>query len=339
MKSGKFKFIFVILLVSFFAECSLFYPPQFYEKLVNKDTNNRGGGPGGGGISEFKKIYIPGTGRINSAIFTNDDLHILAVDTNGSLWSSSDGGNSWSSEVVMATTNLTSICYNGSNIYVTGGLYTCSKISGSWNYFGSGYSMTNYQVLVVSNFGVVGGNGSRLFWTQNSGVATSWMHEADGGVTQIRYGVCLNSMNNKFFSVGSAGDIVFVDQTNLGAVGWVSTNNLGVDLRSICAAPNGNMVTVGVNGAIYYSSDGAAWNNYSLSLGTLNRVYYNSNLNLYYFVGDGGTVRQSIDGINWVSIPGSSFSADDNYFDINGIGSASIISGGDSVDGFVYILK
>ena len=53
MKHGSGKFITLILFISFLSSCELFYPPGFYDQIVNYKDNKGGDGktdvPGGGG--------------------------------------------------------------------------------------------------------------------------------------------------------------------------------------------------------------------------------------------------------------------------------------------------
>ena len=122
--------------------------------------------------------------------------------------------------------------------------------------------------------------------------------------------------------------------TKVSSSGWTKRIEISSKwLLSVVYSATLNMfVTVGVDGLLYYSTDGETWIDISLG-GTDNfhDVYFSENLSLFVIAGDEGIIYTSSDGINWTSENSSTNKELDVIFEVTEGGHTYLLIAGKDV--------
>lgn len=227
--------------------------------------------------------------------------NVYAVGDQGTIFFSSNGGNSWISQASGTTSFLNSVSFlntslgwavgeNGTRLYTNNG-------GNNWNYQynGTGSSIGSIGFFNTQNFTTVAGAGE-IYSTSDGG--TSWNPNSPVTINNLWSIKVINT--NIAYASGGAGTII---KTIDGGLSWSSLTSGVTDILWDIDFLDADIgYAVGDNGVILKTIDGGAnWSAQTSGfVGSLYSVCVR-NANTVYAVGVSGKILKTTDGVvNWV---------------------------------------
>lgn len=207
------------------------------------------------------------SGTIINSIHSVDNNNYVAVGNGGTIFKSSDQGNSWSFKTQGFVQQFSAVYFLNSNIGFAGG----------------------YDEIAGVFYGVI-------LRTTNSGL--NWTKNFDS--TQWVWTFCFLNSSTGFAAGGAYAMIGHISKTTNGGENWVLQNYYGLSIRDMMFADISTGYAVcRLYNILKTTNSGDNWNNNFVASVYLNSLFC-LNSNLVYVVGDSGTVYKTTNGgINW----------------------------------------
>lgn len=240
-------------------------------------------------------------------VFSLDDGERLwAVGEGGAILASTDGGNSWKSQISGVQTSLSSVHFNadgkrGWAAGIGGTLLNTCDGGETWVQYKSEVKndLSSLHFKDDGKHGWVVGTGGMILSTKNEG--KSWEEQKSGDEADL-ISVTFNGDGLQGWAVGGGGTVL---STADGGEKWTpQRKNFRKNLLSVHFMPDGrNGWSVGSDGEILKTVDGGS--NWSIQLsdfeGTLTSVHFWADGKRGWAVGERGTILNTVDGGNkWV---------------------------------------
>ena len=254
--------------------------------------------PGPPGVTSWMQPVSLPTGFADNLSAVVVGTAYVALGTNGSVISSSDGLN-WGLNTAVPATGMNGIAFgfvnnltptyvavgNGGQIFTTTDLVTWTQVV-----VPGLTSDLNSVALVAGRFWATGPGGTLLI-SENPADGSTWIAPSSNTTATLR-GVTYNPGLNLYAAVGDAGTIV----TSPNSPNWTPQNSIWTPQNSnttsnlssvtVGGASGSRFLAVGPGGAVAYSDDGVTWVASASSGASLSKVV--SAPGMYLAVGDAG---------------------------------------------------
>lgn len=284
-----------------------------YSFTVNGRT---GGGPGGpGSISVSTVPRLAGTSWTVGTPTGSNDLRgvtygaaviavgvvvpvgvVVAVGTQGAMFSSSDGGITWTALTSGVSSDLNAAVYGGNFMAAgAGGAMLSSSDAITWTPRNSA-TPNNIYALTTNGGGVylaAGANGTIIYSTDS----VNWT-VADSGTANDLHGMTFG--NGRYVAVGTQGTLL----TSIDAVTWQavagqsSSDLIGVAYGLLSSTLTSQFVAIGTDGTLTTSTDGVTWTPQP-PIATTNPLAAVAYGTQFVAVGANGSIFTSTNGVNW----------------------------------------
>jgi predicted small lipoprotein YifL len=289
-----------------------------YSFTVNGRTGGGPGGPGSIPVSTVPRL-AGASWTVGTSIGSNDLRGVtygaavvavgvvvpvgvvVAVGTQGAMFSSSDGGITWTALTSGVSSDLNAAVYGG--IYMAagaGGAMLSSSDAITWTSLNSA-TPNNIYALTTNGGGVylaAGANGTIIYTTDR----VNWVAANSGTANDLRgmtYG------NGRYVAVGAQGTLL----TSTDAVTWQavagqsSSDLIGVAYgllspTSTSLTSTSQFVAIGADGTLTTSTDGVTWTPQP-PIATTNPLAAVAYGTQFVAVGANGSIITSTDGVNW----------------------------------------
>ena len=266
------------------------------------------------------QTFNTGTNQTLNTIGHFDIATIVAAGTSGTIVRSSNGGSTWNTSVLSATTTYLGSSLNSTGIgWIVGGILsgvgtgvgTIIKTTDyglTWNYQTTGttgviidiYAFDDQNAIISTDEGTI-------LKTTNGGSTWDIQFQSNPNTGRLRFIHFLNSQigliagGNFSNQTGPAGGFIY--RTTNGGATWTKVFTSSKILTGIQAVSSTMAYCVGIEGAMYRSTDGGLnWT--TLSPGTSNWLY---SLNFFttsngFIFGSGGLIKYTVNGSQWSTI-------------------------------------
>lgn len=305
---------------------------------------------------EWKRLVdvgdaIPENIELEDVHFINDSIGWVVgwdEDFEGRIFSSNDGGLSWTLQSSETVGPLVSVFFVNENSGWTvssygeilstnnGGASWSPQISGSGTVLGSVY-------FIDVNIGWIVGNNGLILWTEDGGI--NWFPQNSGSNLEL---LSIYFANNQTgWIVGSFGEIL---KTEDGGQNWVNQTSGTSDwLESVFFIDSNTGWTVGWNGTILFTEDGGQnWVNQSSGTTNWLESVFFIDSNTGWAVGSRGVILHTENsGQNWTlqssettnRLTSVCFTDDINGWVVGGKGEVLLYLPSDCLDGTLNLLS
>ena len=237
-----------------------------------------------------------GTSTWLKGISATDDLHAWAVGNQGTIVSTTDGGETWTLQNSGTTNTLNAVCFSDINsgwaVGQSGLIIQTTNGGIDWTPQNSGTSNNLQSVSFTDAITgwAVGSNGS-ILKTIDGGVTWS---QQNSGISTWLYAVCFTDANHGW-AAGSNGTILY---TTDGGVIWIAqSSGISEYLFSLHFTDVTTGWAVGSGGTILNTTDGgSSWVPQNSGTASWLRSVYFMNADTGFAVGNSGTYLMTTDG-------------------------------------------